>query len=192
MEDKKPRTSRWQFTAYEDQYPLIESRHDLIAEIGWQDEICPDTGRKHRQGYLRTHRQCRLAQLVSIIPGVHLEKARDWEALKNYCSKLETRDPSGCQVQRSYERPLRLHEMLIEVARQYLFEKQTSMWSEEWLSRLDRQTDRRLLIKALYIYAKQLCTNHPEYAIVISRQDAKDAWCNFFDLWIEKAEVDCQ
>lgn len=186
MADK---STRWAFTAYEGQYPILdamnESKPDLIAEIGWQDEICPETERHHRQGYVRTVRQVRHSQLSTILKGIHLEKAKNWEALVNYCRKAESRDPSGNQVQLKWERPLRLHEMLIRVAKDYL---RTEAPSEETLSSLDRQTDRQPLLKILRTHSYRLCWSHPEYAIVLSRQDARDAWCAYFLMWVEKAQ----
>lgn len=89
------KTTRWQFTAYENQYNQLEAIPPGIAEWGWQDEICPDTERKHRQGYMRTTSQQRLSAMVKLFPGIHFEMARNWEALKQYCSKEETRDPNG-------------------------------------------------------------------------------------------------
>lgn len=187
-EKEKEKSTRWQFTAFESHYHLIEARHDVIAEIGWQDEICPDTGRKHRQGYLRTVRQVRKKQLYETLPGVHIEVARNWAGLVNYCRKQESRDPSGNQVALKYERPLRLHEMLIEAARNYLHEKETGMWSDPAYICLDRQTDRQILLKALACYSRPLVHAHPEYGVVLSRSDARDAWCNYIQVWVEKAE----
>jgi len=69
-----------------------------IAEWGWQDEVAPDTGRKHRQGYFRTFRQMRFSQITKILPGIHIEVARNWQALLNYCKKKETRDENGTVV----------------------------------------------------------------------------------------------
>lgn len=186
MADK---STRWAFTAYEGQYPILdamnESKPELIAEIGWQDEICPETQKPHRQGYVRTIRQVRFSQLSTILKGIHLEKAKNWEALVNYCRKSESRDPSGNQVQLKWERPLRLHEMLIRVAKDYLRSERPS---EETLISLDRQTDRHPLLKILRTHSYQLIWSHPEYAIVLSRQDARDAWCAYFLIWIEKAQ----
>jgi len=84
------KTSRWAFTAYQNQYHLFTTVNDLVAEIGWQTEICPDTQREHYQGYLRTARQVRFAQLKKIYPGVHIEPAKNWEALVKYCKKTES------------------------------------------------------------------------------------------------------
>jgi len=88
------KSSRWSFTAYEDQYGLVDdmSKSATIAEYGWNPEICPETGRKHRQGYLRSKNQVRFSALKKEFPGIHFEVAKNWEALKNYCKKEETRE----------------------------------------------------------------------------------------------------
>lgn len=85
------KSSRWAFTAYEDQWNLFESIPPGIAEWGWNAEICPKTNRKHYQGYLRLTQQQRFAWLKKILPGVHIEISKNWEALKKYCQKEETR-----------------------------------------------------------------------------------------------------
>jgi len=95
MNDK---TTRWQFTAYEGQYAQLDSMPPGIAEWGWQDEIAPDTGRPHRQGYFRTSSQQRHSGARKLLPGVHIEPARNWDALVNYCKKEETRAPGAVPV----------------------------------------------------------------------------------------------
>lgn len=91
------KSTHWAFTAYEDQYALVASMSDstTVAEYGYQDEICPDTNRKHKQGYLRTKQQVRFSSLRKEFPGIHFEVARDWNKLLNYCKKKESRDLSG-------------------------------------------------------------------------------------------------
>lgn len=183
------KSTRWQFTAYERDYPLLDSYtqtpHELIAEIGWQDEICPETKNKHRQGYVRTVRQVRFAQLKAIMGSIHLEKAKNWEALKKYCEKEDTRDPSGAQIKVQYDRPMRLHEMLIAVADNY--KTQAELEGRNPLVGLDRQTDRQVLLGILRQYSRPLVRRHPEYATVLVRQDARDAWCDYIEVWMEKA-----
>lgn len=173
------KTTRWAFTAYEHQYPLIEAKHDLIAEIGWQDEICPETGRKHRQGFLRTVRQVRFSQLRSLLPGLHIEQAKNWTALQKYCKKEATRDPDGSQVVKTYEPPWALHDLLQSVAFQLI--------QEEPLVRLDSQTDRQVLLSYLRKYSKHIVLSRPQYATVLVRQDARDAWCAYIEEWMEMA-----
>jgi len=95
MNDK---SSRWQFTAYEGQYGLLESMPPGVAEWGWQDEICPTTQRAHRQGYFRLSQQQRFAWVRKTFPGIRVEVARNWDALVNYCKKEETRAPGAVPV----------------------------------------------------------------------------------------------
>lgn len=88
--DLQAKSTRFQFTAYEGQFALFEAMPPIVAEWGWQQEVCPTSQRQHYQGFLRTHRQHRLKQLVDMFKGVHIEIARDWNALVNYCKKTET------------------------------------------------------------------------------------------------------
>jgi len=85
------RSSRWQFTAYEAQWNLFQGTLPaIVAEVGWQTEKCPETGRLHYQGYIRTTNQQRFSALKKAYPGVHLEVARNWDALVAYCKKTDT------------------------------------------------------------------------------------------------------
>lgn len=95
--DTTTKTTRWAFTAYEGQWDLFKTMPPTIAEWGFQQEVCPDTQRPHYQGYLRTKQQVRLSQLCKQLPGVHLEPAKNWSALTQYCNKTESAVP-GTQV----------------------------------------------------------------------------------------------
>lgn len=96
MADK---TTRWAFTAYQHQYHLFKKMHPMVRQWGWNTEICPDTQREHYQGYILTRQQHRFKgklpadSLRKMFPGVHIEPAREWTALLNYCKKGETRAP---------------------------------------------------------------------------------------------------
>lgn len=198
------KSTRWQFTAFEQDYPLLDSHaasgHPLLAEIGWQDEIAPETLKKHRQGFLRTVRQVRFSQIKEIMGSCHLEKAKNWEALKLYCSKTASRDPSGSTIQMQWEKPMRLHEMLIAVAKKFIAVED---WFHERIPNpsnpygptysLDRQTDRRHLLSLLAVHSQELIMQHPEYGIVLTRQDAREAWCTYFATWLRLAKPgECQ
>jgi len=98
--DRQTKSSRWAFTAYQAQWALFESMPPGIAEWGWQREICPKTNNPHYQGYLRLTQQQRFAWLAKLLPGVHLEVAKNWDALIQYCKKEETGVP-GTQVHRT-------------------------------------------------------------------------------------------
>lgn len=85
------KTTRWAFTAFEEQWGLFREMPDIVAEWGYQTEECPKTGKRHYQGYLRTRTQQRFSALKKVLPGVHLEPARNWDALLAYCKKTDTR-----------------------------------------------------------------------------------------------------
>jgi len=92
------KSSRWAFTAYEAQWALFTTIHPGIAEWGWNTEICPETNRKHYQGYIRLTSQQRFSWLKKLLPGVHLEVSKNWDALVNYCKKEDTRAPGTTPV----------------------------------------------------------------------------------------------
>lgn len=96
---------RWQFTAFESNYDVLDAAiaAKSFKEVGWQDEVCPTTGKKHRQGYFVSQTPIRPTAARKLIPGVHVEPAKNFAALKAYCSKEETRDPEGKQVAMSFE-----------------------------------------------------------------------------------------
>lgn len=86
------KTTRWSFTAYEEQWYLFVNikAYPDVAEWGWQLEKCPKTDRMHYQGYIRTKRQFRHAGMRKMFPQVHIEGAREWFKLVNYCRKKDT------------------------------------------------------------------------------------------------------
>lgn len=113
--DKTAKSSRWAFTAFEEQYGLFKVMPPYVFEWGWQEETAPSTGKKHYQGYLRTKQQVRLAQLRKTFPGVHFEVSRNWDALKQYCSKSETA-VSGTKVHQTSGNMRTIYSLAKEVA----------------------------------------------------------------------------
>lgn len=116
VKDSNFKSTRWAFTAYEGQWGLFESIPPLIAEWGWQQEICPETQNIHYQGYIRTQRQLRHKQMREILPGVNIGAARNWAALLSYCKKTDTAVP-GTQVhQEVVSTYLSMSDALIKIA----------------------------------------------------------------------------
>lgn len=113
--DKSDKTTRWAFTAYEGQWGLFATMPPLIAEWGWQQEVCPETKRLHYQGYIRTARQVRFNQIQITLPGVHVKPAKNWDALLNYCKKKETA-VEGTQEHHVNNMTLTMAQALIRVA----------------------------------------------------------------------------
>jgi len=115
------KTSRWAFTAYEEQWPIVDdfNKSALVAEFGYQHELCPRTNRKHRQGFLRTKQQVRFSAMTKAFPGIHFEVAKNWDALIQYCKKEETRDksrPDFFSGTGSKEKPLTMAQALMKLA----------------------------------------------------------------------------
>lgn len=114
------KTTRWAFTAYEEQWSLFKEIPSAVKEWGWQTEICPDTQRKHYQGYILTQTQQRFSAMKKLLPGVHIEAAKNWPALLNYCKKEETA-VEGSQMKVLNERKyLKFHEGLMRIANAYI------------------------------------------------------------------------
>lgn len=113
--DKTGKSSRWSFTAFEEQFGLFKDQPPYVAEWGYQEEIAPTSGKRHYQGYLRTKQQVRLTQLRKTFPGVHFEISRNWDALKRYCSKSETA-VSGTQVHQTSGNMRTIYSLAKEVA----------------------------------------------------------------------------
>lgn len=132
MSDK---SSRWAFTAYEDQYALFENMPPGVAEWGWNAEICPETNRNHRQGFLRLQQQQRFAWLRKVFPGVHLEIAKDWNKLINYCKKEDTRAPGTVPVRETNDIPSK-YQYAEEVAQRLATDYDADWTLEEFMSAL--------------------------------------------------------
>lgn len=121
------KTTRWQFTAFEAQWPLFESMPDMVKEWGWQTETCPDTQRKHYQGYILTRTQQRFSAIRKVLPGVHIEKARNWPALLNYCKKTDTA-VEGTRVHEVNARKyLKFHEALTRIANAWINDNEKTL-----------------------------------------------------------------
>jgi len=110
------KTTRWAFTAYKDQWTLFDSIPDLVSSWGWQTEVCPDTQREHYQGYILLKRQARFTQLKQLLPGVHIEAARDWNKLLQYCKKTDTAIAGSQVVQTNASKHLTMTEALLKLA----------------------------------------------------------------------------
>ena len=89
---------------------------DIIKEWGWQTEVCPDTQRKHYQGYILTRTQQRFSAMKKALPGVHIEIARNWSALLNYCKKTETAVEGTQVVQVNERKYLKFADALMRIA----------------------------------------------------------------------------
>lgn len=169
------KSTRWAFTAYEDQYHLFNEMPDIVAEWGFQDEVCPDTGRKHKQGYIRTKTQQRFSKMRAVFPGVHLEVSRDWNKTVNYCKKAESRDPSGNQVHQINDRKfLHTHEALLRVAGVWVRPEITT--AKDW-----KEANKDAYWEAV----RTLLRVNPQDVGLYSNTMLLTAWLNTMDVWLE-------
>lgn len=79
----------WCFTDYELlDWATAFSEFELIKGLAWGQEICPDTGRKHLQGFVHMKTAQRLSAMKKIAPRAHWERMRGTITQnKLYCEK---------------------------------------------------------------------------------------------------------
>lgn len=99
------KSSRWAFTAYEQHYGYFQTMPLGVHKWGWNVEICPKTGKEHYQGYMLLKQQQRCSWMRKQFPTMHVEIARNWEALVAYCQKPETRAPGTEPVSETNDIP---------------------------------------------------------------------------------------
>jgi len=177
MESSK--SQRWQFTAYEQDWECYKVMPEIVAEWGWQEEICPKTQRPHYQGYMRLKRQVRLAQLKKIFPTTHFEVARNWEALVNYCKKTDTA-VEGTQHYATGTKYLSMSDALIKVA---------ANRPDIDFSRCEAPED----YKRLYIYeydesVSGLLRADPNLVGIYSQPQYERAYVKWRPVWVEHSE----
>lgn len=194
------KSTRWAFTLHYDpeEYATLDmfvqkpstvpAWKDLIAEIGWQDEIAPTTGQQHRQGYIRTVRQCRLTQMKKIMDSAHFEIARDWLALKQYCNKADTRDPSGNVVKFTQPNRYGISQLLIKFASTLIEYGHTD--HDDFKSTLYRACDDAA--KQYWTLAAFLLEEDPELAGLIGQPMPQNLWKNCRSTWIKLAEAQAE
>lgn len=77
----------WIGTYYQDLWPQLSG---LLYSVR-QKEKCPSTGRLHWQFFLIFSQRKRFQTVQRLLPGAHLEPARDLEKSRDYCMKIESR-----------------------------------------------------------------------------------------------------
>jgi hypothetical protein len=196
MADK---STRWSFTAYESQFTLFKDEMDpLISEYGYQEEVCPTTNRKHYQGYLRTARQVRLTQLVKLFPGVHLEIARDWFKLVNYCKKKDTAVEGTQKVFKNQVRYKQMFEYLQLVAenadteyirvtvRLYTRKFEDGDVTADEMEKKIEQAVRRCYWRAV----NKLLEDNPQDVSQYTNPQFERAFVKTYDVWLLRLNID--
>jgi len=180
------KTTRWAFTAYEGQWHLFTTVIPVIvAEIGWQTEVCPKTGRKHYQGFIRTTRQARPKQLQDLYPGVHIEFARNWDALLNYCKKDKTAI-EGTQVKMLNEQAVQLtmNQAMIKLAERIPY---IDWAARVWLA--PPKEAHQFLEECYWQLTRQHLRDFPEQVGLYTQPQYMRAWVNLYSVFLHQVQT---
>jgi len=176
------KTTRWAFTAFEEQWSLFNDIKEYrdVAEWGWQQEISPTTNKLHYQGYIRTHRQFRLAGMTKLFPKVHLEPARQWNALLNYCKKSDSA-VAGTQVHATNTKEYySMQRSLIELT---YFDDEAEEYRE-----LNRERNAQLSVAQTYkedywFRVRRVLVGKPDLASTYATPTMLNMWLNTKSVW---------
>jgi len=196
MERQTDKSTRWQFTAQSGQFPYFINQppNDLIAEWGFQEEIAPDKGTHHLQGYLRTKRQVRLSQLRTIYPGVHFEIAKNWNALKNYSKKEETAVPGTQVMWVSEEKALTMKDTLVLVASNItegIVGRCSRIFQEDMTGKVKPPTKQEIkqeIIEEYWDAVNKILSDQPNLIGLLSQPQYQRAWENTRAVWIQERD----
>ena len=103
MEERNTKYRAWSVTinnpTENDHLTLSEMKNKNFEIVG-QMEV-GETGTVHWQGAVRSKTQKSFLRMKKWLPRAHLEPCRNWQALKNYCKKFETRLEAEKPVKRN-------------------------------------------------------------------------------------------
>lgn len=173
------KSTRWAFTAYEEQWSLFNDMKQDVAEWGYQTEVCPTTGKPHYQGYIRMSRQYRFKAMKELFPGVHLEVARDWNALLNYCKKTDTAvADTQVHIKNDYEH-WSMERLFMEMAKY--------AYSQDMYDSLRRENGLKLVDDMEYwAIVRSILTVDSSRVAMFATPQVKKIWANTRSVWIAK------
>lgn len=173
------KSTRWAFTAYEEQWSLFKDMKQDVAEWGYQTEVCPTTGKPHYQGFIRMSRQYRFKAMRELFPGVHLEVAKNWDALVNYCRKSETAiDDTQVHVKSTYEH-WSMERLFIEMAKY--------AYTQVHYDTLRRENSLKIVDDMEYwSIVRSILTNDSSRVAMFATPQVKKIWSNTRSVWIAK------
>ena len=127
--DKTPRTAtHWNTAVYDEgvgfkcQWSCLDKLPDFIKEMHKKEEICPTTGRHHFQIHIVCHRQVTGKQMSSWIKHTKWSPLLGRDHIANsiaYIYKQDTAAPGAVPVSVKGTDYLRIHELLLEVAKDF-------------------------------------------------------------------------
>lgn len=184
MENKfrQTKATNWSVTAYGDNITRLESKDgcpSIIKRISGGRETCPKTGRLHGQFKIQCVTQCRASVIMDWLPGIHLEVARNSDALEKYVMKEETAAGEKTTWENKNEYTT--------------LQKAMELLAQENIVQTDRQTDKITAKQiASHLYwerVRQVLEKRPELISIYASPLAKTAWTNTSSVWLKKRAI---
>lgn len=160
-------------------------------------EKCPDTGRLHYQGHFRTNVQVRLSFLVKKFPGVHFEVARNWDALKNYDNKKESRVegpftwPQDTKVSEAYSSMdnalLLVAENRGKIVEEYMI--LATAPAEKGVLKTDARKPEDLYKEEYWYAVSKILIKTPKLAQCFAKPDVLRMWIHTRHVWVALADM---
>jgi len=179
---RQTKATIWSVTAYGDNILRLENKDGcpaVIKRISGGREKCPTTGREHFQGKLHCVTQCRASVILDWLPCVHLEVARNGDALEKYVMKSETAVGEKTVWENKNEYTT--------------LQKAMELLAEENIVQTDRQTDKITAKQvASHLYwerVRQVLEKRPELVSIYASPLAKTAWTNTASVWLKKRAI---
>lgn len=188
------RASNWKAAIFDvdDNWAKMDNLPEFIKKVYWQPEICPTTGKEHRQVHVVTHRQVRLKQMTGWIAKTKWLAVLGQQHISNsikYCSKDETRKDGAAPQVTEGKAYLQVHELLLTVARRAWYELKPFEWYVHTYghnyAQLDKQYEQSRKWAAV---AKYLVRDDLEWVSKLSNPVLEKLWNNFGGEFLRVAE----
>lgn len=197
-QDTNAKASRWCVVLWEHNgdYKWYDQEKDpKLKAYGFQDEICPTTGRKHRQMWVSTQ-QVRFnymkynimrgttGRIEGIPVGAKGPNGGDrWAGLQAYCKKEETRDPEGVVVENviNPNQSLSVHEALTLLAKNIYWQE-----DDKSVAAVETQTtkaEQKYQREAYWRAVSRILLSKPHLAGTYGQPNMEKLWVKTFKAW---------
>jgi len=97
--DTPANARQYAFTYFPQGSEVFPFQPEFMSYMIYQYEICPETNRRHIQGYFQCSKPKKASPIIKQFKGIYLRKAFATPSANiAYCSKIDTRDPAHPEV----------------------------------------------------------------------------------------------
>lgn len=177
----------WSVTAFNDDIRIIKDKETYpayVKQVLGQDEVCPDTGKEHFQGFLQLYTQQRISALKKWLPTAHFEICRNKDALKQYVQKDDTRAPDGDQI----DNGSRVEYMPFDKLCKFLADTFLSIeddWKEHGHTLTDKQMKDISKHQFVFIIRHLILNGYAHQAAAFADNRLKAFWIDTGSAWVE-------